>query len=179
MRAAVATVMSLVLCAAAVAQTSQPSTSPGGGLEVAANEAFGAGRYAVALPMLQALQAAFGYIPDDVVPMVADALNVTRAEIHGVVTFYHDFRRAPPGRHVLKLCRAEACQAVGGAALADHVRAELGVDWHETTRDGAVTLEPVYCLGLCACGPSALWDERPKGRLDAAALDGLLKGARS
>jgi len=131
-----------------------------------------------ALPMLHALQATFGYIPDDVLPMVADALNVTRAEVHGVVTFYHDFRRTPPGRHVLKLCRAEACQAVGGEALADHVRARLGVDWHETTRDGAVTLLPVYCLGLCACGPSALWDERPKGRLDADAVDALVTGAR-
>ena len=123
------------------------------------------------------LQAAFGYIPEDVVPMVAEALNVTRAEIHGVVTFYHDFRRTPAGRHVLKLCRAEACQAVGGEALADHARAKLGVDWHETTRDGAVTLEPVYCLGLCSVSPAAMLDGKVVARLDEEKLDALLAEA--
>jgi formate dehydrogenase subunit gamma len=129
------------------------------------------------LPILHALQVAFGHVPEDAVPMIAEALNLTRAEVHGIVTFYHDFRSAPPGRHVLKLCRAEACQARGGEALADHVRGRLGVDWHDTSRDGGVTLEPVYCLGLCANGPAALWDERPKGRLDIASVDRLLATA--
>jgi len=131
-----------------------------------------------ALPILHALQDAFGWVPEAAIPMVADALNLTRAEVHGIVTFYHDFRREPAGRHVLKLCRAEACQARGGDALANHVREKLGVDWHGTSRDGAVTLEPVYCLGLCASGPSALIDNRPRARLDNAAVDALLATVR-
>ena len=122
------------------------------------------------LPILHALQEAFGYVPQEAVPLIAEALNLSRAEVHGVVTFYHDFRAAPAGRHVLRLCRAEACQSMGGEALVG-ARAERGsgVDWHGTTADGAVTLEPVYCLGLCACGPSAMVDGRLFGRLDAGA----------
>jgi formate dehydrogenase subunit gamma len=131
-----------------------------------------------ALPILHALQGEFGCVPEDAVPMVADALNLTRAELHGVVTFYHDFRRAPPGRHVLKLCRAEACQSIGGEALAARAQERLGIGWGETAADGSVTLEPVYCLGLCACAPAALLDGRPVGRLDGARLDALLAGAR-
>lgn len=131
-----------------------------------------------ALPILQALQRAFGYIHEDVVPMVADALNLTRAEVHGVVTFYHDFRSEAPGRHVLQLCRAEACQSLGADNLADHAQKKLGASWGETTRDGAVTLEPVFCLGLCACAPSAMLDGRPVGRLDIARLDALLGGVK-
>lgn len=127
-----------------------------------------------ALPMLHALQAEFGHIPEDVVPMVADALNLSRAEIHGIVTFYHDFRHTAPGRHVLKLCRAEACQSVGGDALADHAQARLRVSWGETTGNGAVTLEPVFCLGLCACGPAAMLDGRVIGRLDRQRIDAML-----
>jgi len=130
------------------------------------------------LPILHELQAAFGCVPDEAVPLIAQALNLSRAEVHGVISFYHDFRRAPPGRHVLKLCRAEACQAVGGAAVAARALARLGVDWHGTTPDGAVTVEPVFCLGLCACGPAALLDEAPLGRLDAARLDALVDGLR-
>src|SRR5260221_7321384 len=95
-----------------------------------------------ALPILHALQHAFGFVPDDAIPMIARALNLTRAEVHGIVSFYHDFRREAPGRHVLKLCRAEACQSVGGDALAAHAQARLGAGWGETTRDGSVTLEP-------------------------------------
>jgi formate dehydrogenase subunit gamma len=132
-----------------------------------------------ALPILHALQDAFGCIPAEAVPLVADALNLTRAEMHGIVTFYHDFRRAPPGRHVLKLCRAEACQSMGGEALARHALAALGVDWGGTSADGAVTLEPVYCLGLCACAPAALLDGAPHGRLDAGRLDACLAEARA
>jgi formate dehydrogenase subunit gamma len=134
-----------------------------------------AARPGAALPILHALQAAFGCIPLAAEPLVASALNITRAEVHGIVTFYHEFRRTPPGRHVLCVCRAEACQAVGGEAVADHVRAALDVDWHETTRDGAVTLEPVFCLGLCASGPSALLDGQPVGRLDTVRVDRMLE----
>jgi formate dehydrogenase subunit gamma len=135
-------------------------------------------REGAALPMLHAVQAAFGYVPKDVLPMVADALNLSRAEIYGIVSFYHDFRTAPAGRHVLRLCRAEACQSQGGDALADRVKAKLGIDWGETTRDGALTLEPVFCLGLCACAPAAMIDGRPVGRLDAARVDALAKAGR-
>lgn len=126
------------------------------------------------LPMLHALQAEFGCVPVEATPMVADALNRSQAEIHGVITFYHDFRRAPPGRRVLKLCRAEACQAMGGAALGADLLAELGIDWGETTPDGACTIEAVYCLGLCACAPAGLLDGEPLGRLSAADLRAAL-----
>ncbi len=130
-----------------------------------------------ALPMLQALQDAFGFVPDDCLPMIAEALNLSRAEVHGIRSFYHDFRHAPAGRHVLKLCRAEACQAMGADALAEHAKARLQLGWGETTADGALTLEPVFCLGLCACAPAALKDGEPIGRLDAARLDQLLAEA--
>ncbi len=109
--------------------------------------------------------------------MVAAALNITRAEVHGIVTFYHEFRHHPPGRHVLHLCRAEACQSVGADAMHDTLRRRLGVDWHGTTEDGAVTVEPVFCLGLCAVGPSALLDGRPLGRLDDDRLAAELESA--
>lgn len=128
------------------------------------------------LPILHDVQAAFGHIPPDVLPQIAQALPIPAAELHGVVTFYHDFRQAPAGRHVLRICRAEACQAVGGAALADHARDLLGLDWHGTTPDGRVTLEPVFCLGLCACGPAAMVDGRPVARLDAGKLDRIVAG---
>ena len=134
-------------------------------------------REGATLPILHALQAAFGCVPADAVPMVAEALNLSRAEVHGIVTFYHEFRREPPGRHVLRLCRAEACQSVGADALGAHVRARLDVDWHGTSADGAVTLEPVFCLGLCACGPAALLDGKPLARLDPAKLDAALESA--
>ena len=133
-----------------------------------------AGLDGAALPILHALQARFGHVPEAAVPLVAEALNLSRAEVHGVVSFYHDFRRHPPGRHIVKLCRAEACQATGAVALAAHAKRALGVDWHGTTADGAVTLEPVFCLGLCACGPAALIDGEPVALLDAAALDAAL-----
>jgi formate dehydrogenase subunit gamma len=126
------------------------------------------------LPILHALQEAFGYVPEAAEPMIAQALNLSRAEVHGVLTFYPDFRREPPGRHVLKLCRAEACQAAGGDALAAQAETRLGVTFGATTADGAVTLEPVYCLGLCATAPSAMLDGRVVGRLDAGKLDALM-----
>lgn len=126
------------------------------------------------LPILHALQEAFGHVPAAAHAPICAALNISKAELHGVISFYHDFRDAPAGRHVVKICRAEACQAMGSAALAEHVLAKLGLDWHGTTRNGAVTIEPVYCLGLCACAPAAMVDDRVVGRVDAAKLDKLL-----
>jgi len=113
------------------------------------------------LPILHRLQAAFGHVPEAAVPQLAEALNIGRAEVHGVISFYHDFRSVPAGRHVVKICRAEACQAVGGVAFADGVLRKLGTEWHGTSANGAVTVEPVYCLGLCANGPAAMIDGRP------------------
>lgn len=123
------------------------------------------------LPLLHAIQAEMGYIDDAAVPVIADALNISRADVHGVVTFYHDFRRKPAGRHVVKLCRAESCQARGSAAIETAAAARLGVAMGKTRDDGQVSLEPVYCLGLCAIGPNALVDGQPIARVDAAALD--------
>jgi formate dehydrogenase subunit gamma len=131
-----------------------------------------------ALPILHALQAEFGAISDDHIRLVAEILNLSRADVFGIVTFYHDFRRHPPGRHVLRLCRAEACQSLGAEALAAHACARLGIAWHGTTADGAVTLEPVFCLGLCASGPAAMLDGRPLGQLDAGRLDRCLEAVR-
>jgi formate dehydrogenase subunit gamma len=130
------------------------------------------------LPILHAVQAEFGYVPQEALPVIARALNLSRAEVHGVVTFYHDYRDHPTGRHVLKLCRAEACQSMGGAALEDKVKKLLGIDFHQTTLDGAVTLEPVYCLGLCSTAPAAMLDGEVHGRLDDAALAQLVAGVR-
>ena len=126
------------------------------------------------LPILQALQEEFGYIDEAAEPVIAEELNITRAEVHGVLTFYHDFRRAPAGRHVLKLCRAESCQAAGGDTLAARAESRLGVALGNTTADGRVTLEAVYCLGLCSVSPSAMIDDRVVARLDAKKLDSLL-----
>lgn len=127
------------------------------------------------LPILHAVQAAYGHIPAAAIPVIAAEMNQTRAEIHGVVSFYHDFREEPAGRHTVRLCRAEACQSVGADALADRVKAKLGVDWHETSKDG-VTLEPVFCLGLCACGPAAQVDGRLVGRADADRVCAMIDG---
>ena len=126
------------------------------------------------LPLLHALQDEFGHIDDALVPRVAEALNLSRADVHGVVTFYHDFRRQPAGRHVVKLCRAESCQARGGAAIERAAIERLGVPMGATRADGQVTLEPVYCLGLCATGPNALVDGVPVSRIDGPALDRLV-----
>lgn len=131
-----------------------------------------------ALPVLHALQMEFGYIPNDAVPLVASILNLSRAEVHGTVTFYHDFRRTPAGKHVLKLCRAEACQAMNGSEIARGLLERLGIGWGETTSDGTLTVEGVYCLGLCACAPSALFDGQPRGRLDQEMLDAVVREAR-
>ena len=130
------------------------------------------------LVILHALQEAFGYVPEPAIPMIASTLNLSRAEVHGVFTFYPDFRRAPAGRHVLKLCRAEACQAAGGDALAARAEARLGIAVGSTTADDLTTLEAVYCLGLCATAPSAMLDGRPVGRLDPARIDALVAEAQ-
>jgi len=126
------------------------------------------------LPILHAVQALFGHVPQAALPIIAKHLNLSRAEVHGVMSFYHDFRTEPAGRHVVKLCRAEACQAVGADRVADHARDSLGIDWHATTADGAITLEPVFCLGLCACGPAALVDGQVVGRVDEARLSRII-----
>jgi formate dehydrogenase subunit gamma len=126
------------------------------------------------LPILHALQETFGHVPREAVPLLARALNLSRAEVHGVVTFYHDFREAPHGRRVVKLCRAESCQATGGETAARFLLGALGLpsgeSWGGTTPDGAVTVEAVYCLGLCAVSPAALIDGEPLGRVDGVAL---------
>ena len=130
------------------------------------------------LVILHALQEAFGYVPEPAIPMVASALNLSRAEVHGVFTFYHDFRKQPAGRHVLKLCRAEACQAAGGDAIAARAEAKLGIAIGSTTADDRVTLEPIYCLGLCSTAPSAMLDGRIVGRLDEKRIDTLIAEAQ-
>lgn len=128
------------------------------------------------LPILHALQAAFGFIHPDAVAMTAHALNLSRAEVHGTLSFYHDFRDTPPGARVIKVCRAESCQAMGGEAAAKFLLASLGVDWGETTADGAVTVEAVYCLGFCAASPAALIDGEPLGRVDGMTLAQAARG---
>ena len=130
------------------------------------------------LPILHAIQHQFGHVPQAALPVIAQALSLSKAEVHGVMSFYHDFREEPAGRHVVKLCRAESCQSVGADRVAAHAQARLGVDWHGTTPDGAVTLEPVFCLGLCACGPAAMVDGRLVGRVDEARVDALLAEVR-
>jgi formate dehydrogenase subunit gamma len=129
------------------------------------------------IEILHEVQSVLGYVPEAVIPVLANALNLSRAEVHGVVTFYHDFRRKPAGRHVLKLCRAEACQSMGGEAIVRRAEDRLGVACGETSADGRVTLEPTYCLGLCATAPSAMIDGRVVGRMTVDRLDALLRDA--
>jgi formate dehydrogenase subunit gamma len=131
------------------------------------------------MPILHSLLEEFGCVSPAAVPLIADALNLTRAEVHGVITFYHDFRSEPCGSHLLQLCRGEACQSMGSESVAADVLAKLGVSWHGTTNDGEVTVEPVYCLGLCACSPTALLDGEPLGWLDAAKVTEALDEARA
>jgi formate dehydrogenase subunit gamma len=129
------------------------------------------------LPILHALQDAYGHVPAAAAPLIIEALNISKAELQGVISFYHDFRENPAGRHVIRICRAEACQAVGANVLAESTLGKLGLDWHGTTANGAVTIEPVYCLGLCACGPAVMVDDRVVGRVDGARMDALLAEA--
>ncbi|BBD96534.1 NADH-quinone oxidoreductase subunit [Sphingobium amiense] len=125
------------------------------------------------LPLLHAIQEEAGHIDPSLVPVLAEALNLSRADIHGVITFYHDFRHEPPARHVVKLCRAESCQARGGAAVEEAATRLLGVPMGEKRGDGRVSIEPVYCLGLCAIGPNALIDGRPVARIDTRMIEQL------
>ena len=126
------------------------------------------------LPILHAIQDELGYIPPEAFAPLAAALHQTRAEISGVVSFYHHFRSTPPGDHVVQICRAEACQALGARQLEGYIKDRLAIDFHQTTADGRVTLEPVYCLGNCSCGPSLRVDDDVLGRVSKARFDALL-----
>ena len=123
------------------------------------------------LPILHAIQDAFGYVPPAAVPIIADGLNLSRADVHGVISFYHYFRETPPGRHTIRLCRAEACQSMNQRTLETYAKARLGIDFHQTTADGAFSFEPVYCLGNCACAPSMLIDTELYGRVTPERFD--------
>jgi formate dehydrogenase subunit gamma len=137
------------------------------------------GREGPLLPILHEVQENFGHVPPAAIPVIAKGLNLSRAEVHGVVTFYHDYREAPAGRHVLKVCRAEACQSMGGEELAARLERELQVKFGETADDGSVTLEKVFCLGLCACAPAAMLDGKVIGRLDAGKVDAIAAAVRA
>lgn len=129
------------------------------------------------LEILHAVQNEFGFVPQQAQHQIAEALNLSRAEVHGVVSFYHDFRAEPAGRHILRMCRAEACQSMGGETLARTATEKLGIGFGETTGDGSVTLEAVYCLGQCACAPAASLDGKLVARLDDSRLDAVLREA--
>jgi formate dehydrogenase subunit gamma len=126
------------------------------------------------LPILHAIQDTLGYIPEDSVPAIAQSLALSRAEVHGVISFYHYFRNTPPGKHTIHLCRAESCQAMGSNKLEDHVKAKLGIDYHETSADGQFSLEPVYCLGNCACSPAIQIGDEVYGRVSTDAFDAII-----
>jgi formate dehydrogenase subunit gamma len=130
------------------------------------------------LPILHGIQEQVGYVPPDAVPRIAEVLNLSRAEVHGVITFYHDFRSEPPGRHVVHVCRAESCQALGAESLLAGACARLGVEVHGTSADGAVTIEPIYCLGNCALSPAVMVDRHVYGRMSAERLDTILEALR-
>ncbi|MGF7229732.1 MAG: formate dehydrogenase subunit gamma [Candidatus Saccharibacteria bacterium] len=130
------------------------------------------------LPILHAIQESAGYIPAKSVPLIAQELNLSRAEVHGVISFYHYFRQQPGGRHVVQICRAEACQARGSAALEAHAKALLDCDFHGATGDGQFSLEPVYCLGQCACGPAVMIDDELHARVSHGKLERLLQAKR-
>lgn len=131
------------------------------------------------LPILHDIQNQFGHVSDEAVRVIAEGLNLTRAEVFGVKSFYHDFTEHRLGRHIIKVCRAEACQANGGRVVAEQVQEALGLDWHETSADGAVSLVPVYCLGLCSCGPAVMVDGQVRGRMGADQVSQLVEEVRS
>lgn len=131
------------------------------------------------LPVLHGVQQALGYVPEISVPLIARELNLSRADVHGVISFYHFFRSKPPGCRVIYVCRAESCQAMGAVTLEKHIRQRLGVDFHQTTADGAYTLEPVYCLGNCACSPAIMVDDELKGRLTPERFDAWLAAEKA
>jgi formate dehydrogenase subunit gamma len=156
-----------------------PRLDPAARAEVVAIVERHRSRRAPLIEILHEVQQSLGFVPDDAVPLIATGLNLSRADVHGVVTFYHHFRRAPPGRRVVRLCRAEACQAMNGRALEAHARQQLGIGFGETTADREVTLEAVDCLGLCACSPAAMIDDEVHGRMTPERLDELLRAARA
>lgn len=131
------------------------------------------------MPLLHAIQDTVGSVPESCYTSISKALSLSVAEVHGVVTFYHHFRTHKPGRHIMQICRAESCQAMGSEALEAHAKQCLGIDYHETTADGAITLEPVYCLGNCALSPSVMIDEEVYGRVSPAELDALIAEAKA
>ncbi|MGH8146591.1 MAG: formate dehydrogenase subunit gamma [Rhodanobacteraceae bacterium] len=169
-----------------MAPVAMPPQEPGAGLAAGVRKAVEAAvEHSGALPgpllpVLHDIQHALGHIPKESVPLIAHRLNISRAEVHGVISFYHFFRTEKAGKRTIYLCRAEACQANGCASLEKHAKKRLGVDFHETTTDGRYTLEPVYCLGNCACGPAMMIDEEPHARVTPQRFDSLLglKGAR-
>lgn len=130
------------------------------------------------LPILHGIQDEIGHIPQEAVQVIANELNLSQAEVHGVISFYHYFRQTPPGRHTVQICQAESCQAMGSDALTAHAKKALGVDFHETSADQAFSLEPVYCLGNCACSPAVMIDDDVYGRVTTDRLDQLLAAAR-
>ncbi|MBI3899333.1 MAG: formate dehydrogenase subunit gamma [Gammaproteobacteria bacterium] len=130
------------------------------------------------LPILHEIQDNLGYVPKEAVPVIAKALNLSRAEVHGVITFYHHFRSSSPGKHVVRICRAEACQSMGAERLIEHVQTSLKTEMHETSADGRFTIEPVYCLGNCACSPAVMIDDQLHGRVDANKFDDILKNLK-
>ena len=131
------------------------------------------------LPLLHAIQDDIGWVPEESYLPISKGLALSVAEVHGVVTFYHHFRRHPAGKHILQICRAESCQAMGAVKLEADIKAALGIDFHETTKDGAITLEPIYCLGNCACSPAVMMDDEVYGRMDAAKVAELVAEARA
>lgn len=131
------------------------------------------------LPVLHGIQDRLGYIPPDAVPLIAKELNLTRAEVHGVITFYHHFRSDAPGRHTVYVCQAESCQSMGSTALAESAKRDLGVDFHQTTGDSQFTLEPVYCLGNCALSPAVMVDGNVYGRVTPERFREVLEEARN
>lgn len=131
------------------------------------------------LPILHAVQDHLGYVPSDSVPLIARTLNLSRAEVHGVISFYHYFRESPPGRETVHICRAEACQAMGSDALEAHAKQRLGIDYHENTSDGQFSLEPVYCLGNCACSPSIMVGKEVYGRVSPERFDEIIEATKA
>lgn len=131
------------------------------------------------LPLLHSIQDGIGYVPEACYLPISKALALSVAEVHGVVTFYHHFRSHPAGRHILQICRAESCQAMGSEKLEANIKSSLGIDYHQTTADGAITLEPVYCLGNCACSPALMMDDEVYGRMNSQKVAELISDARA
>jgi formate dehydrogenase subunit gamma len=161
----------------------QTESTPGGPLEARGREAVEralldhGSRPGPLLEVLHGVQRTLGYVPAAAVPLIADALNLSRAEVHGVVTFYHYFRQGPPGRRVIQVCQAEACKSMHGEQVAAHARQRLNIDFHQSTADGEFSLEPVYCLGNCACAPSVMIDGELHGRVTNERFDALVSAA--